>query len=407
VTVSGPGTPVHPARAAYAGQLLFGIVMALLGAVLPELSARTGLGLAQAGSLFLVMNGCILAGSLALGPLIDRFGTKPPLALGPLLAAVGLTLFAIADGWRALLPGAALLGLGGGAVNGSSNTLVADLHDSQEARSAALNRLGVFFGIGAVLVPLAIGLALEAVGLPAILAGTVALCLLVAVHNAALALPPPKQPRHVPLAQAARLAREPFLLVFAALLFLQSGNEFLAGGYISTLLVRELDFSVRAAAAAMAGFWASLMLARVLLSRLARNIEGTRVLVACGLLTAAGATLLVSTRSEAAALLAVAWLGAGIAGVFPAALGIVGARYPAFTGTVFGLLLAAALSGGMLLPWLGGRVGEAHGLRTALAMVVVQSLAIAGLAAFSRRLPPPARAQARASAFSYAASRDA
>jgi fucose permease len=84
---------------------------------------------------------------------------------------------------------------------------------------------------------------------------------------------------------------------------------------------------------------------------------------------------------------AVAWVGAALAGVFPTALGIVGARYPGFTGTVFGLLLTAALTGGMLLPWLTGQVGEARGLRPALGVVAAQFLAIAALAALARRIP--------------------
>ena len=35
------------------------------------------------------------------------------------------------------------------------------------------------------------------------------------------------------------------MLVFAALLFFQSGNEFVAGGFVSSFLVREIGFSVR------------------------------------------------------------------------------------------------------------------------------------------------------------------
>ena len=77
---------------------------------------------------------------------------------------------------------------------------------------------------------------------------------------------------------------------------------------------------------------------------------------------------------------AVVGLGASLAGIFPTALGIVGARYPGFTGTFFGLLIAAGLSGGMLLPWLTGLVGESHGLRPALAIVAAQFLGIALLA---------------------------
>jgi MFS family permease len=50
------------------------------------------------------------------GGLVDRFGARPPLILGPLVAAVGLALFALpgTDGpyWTTFFPAMAVLGLG-------------------------------------------------------------------------------------------------------------------------------------------------------------------------------------------------------------------------------------------------------------------------------------------------------
>jgi fucose permease len=379
------GWRARPAAAAYASHLLFGIVMALLGAILPTLSVRIGFDLAQAGRLFLVMNACLLLSSLGLGPLMDRFGMKPPLVVGSLLVGAGLALVALARDYESLAWGAVVLGLGGGGLNTGGNTLVADLHQAQEARSAALNRLGVFFGIGAVLMPLAIGLLLQAAELGSILLAGAALCVAVALHNALVALPPPKRQHHVPLADVVRLAREPFVLVFAALLFFQSGNEFVAGGYASSFLVRENGLSVRAASWALTGFWVALMLARLVLSRVALRVNGPRLLVLCALASAAGTALLVLSRHPAIAVLALLCMGAGFAGIFPTALGIVGARHPALTGTVFGLLITAALTGGMLLPWLSGIIGEAHGLRPVMTLVAAQCLAIAAIAAYAGR----------------------
>jgi fucose permease len=364
---------------------LFGIVMALFGAILPALRARLGIDLAQAGGLFLVMNAGMLATSLGLGPLVDRFGMKPPLAAGPVVEGLGLAVVASAAGYTALAWGALLIGIGGGALNSSTNALVADLHDSPEARSAALNKLGVFFGIGAVLMPFAIGLLLEAASFSAILLAAALVCLLVAVHNTLAPLPPPKQAGHPPLAGILALARQPVVVVFAALLFFQSGIEFVAGGFVSSFLVRETGFSVEAAAWTVAGYWGALMLARLVLSRAALRLDGRRLIVGCALATAASVSLLAASRQPAVAVSASLAIGAALAGIFPTAFGIVAARYPSRTGTVFGLLLAAALSGGMLLPWFAGQVGEAHGLRPALLVVAALSLAVAALAALSSR----------------------
>jgi fucose permease len=103
---------------ACAGIFVFGIVMALLGAIMPSLSATLDFNLAEAGTLFLIMNGCMLATSLMLGILMDRFGMKPPLAIGPFLVAAALVLIASAARYADLLPAVVLAGVGGGCMIG-------------------------------------------------------------------------------------------------------------------------------------------------------------------------------------------------------------------------------------------------------------------------------------------------
>ena len=172
-TVSGGPVPApgsqdsrpDPSAAAFAGMFLFGIAAALLGATLPLLSERLEIGLGRVGTLFLVMNACMLASSFALGALQDRFGMKPPLVAGPLVVGAALLVVAGAESYAQLLLAVALLGVGGSALNGASNALVADLHEDPAAKSAALNRVGLFFGFGALFIPFAIGLLLRAAGL--------------------------------------------------------------------------------------------------------------------------------------------------------------------------------------------------------------------------------------------------
>src|ERR1039457_913375 len=88
--------------AAYAGMFVFGIVMALLGAILPSLAGRLQIGAADIGTLFLVMNGAMLAASLVLGLAIDRFGMRPPLAFGPVLVAAALAIVVRAEAFPQL-----------------------------------------------------------------------------------------------------------------------------------------------------------------------------------------------------------------------------------------------------------------------------------------------------------------
>jgi len=358
---------------------LFGIAAALLGATLPLLSERLEIGLGRVGTLFLVMNACMLASSFALGALQDRFGMKPPLVAGPLVVGAALLVVAGAETYAHLLLAVALLGVGGSALNGASNALVSDLHEDLAAKSAALNRVGLFFGFGALFIPFAIGLLLRTAGLRAILTAGAVLCALVAVANALPAYPPAKQAGGLSLAEAARLARDPLVLLLGLLLFFQSGNEFIVGGYTTTLLTSEVGMSVGAASYALAGYWAALMLTRAWLGRGRSSLTGGRLVAASAAASAVVTALLVTATAPYVAVAMVVLLGAALAGIFPAVLGVAGSRYPAHSGTVFGILFTMALSGGMTLPWVTGQAAAAWGLRPALGLVVLQFLAVLAL----------------------------
>ena len=351
---------------AYAGIFVFGIVMALLGAVLPVISSQIGFDLGQAGNLFLVMNSAMLVSMLSLGILTDRFGAKPVLVGGPLFVAAALTVLVMAASYGAVLASAGLLGIGGGALNGATNTLVADLHTDVRKKSSALNLLGVFFGFGALFIPFTIGTALRDFGIGPILWLAVALSAAPAVLFLALRFPPAKQSEGVPLGQAVRLGRNPLVLLTAFLLFFQSGNEFTLGGYISTYLTRELGASIAASSYLLAAYWGAVMVTRVISSRLLLWMKGTTLVLLSAAASAAAIALLLVAASAVVAAIAVALIGAGFASIYPTTLGFAGSRFERHSGTVFGIIFAIALIGGMLLPWGVGQLARDRGLRSAL-----------------------------------------
>lgn len=355
---------------------VFGIVMALLGAILPVVSDRIRFDLTLAGVLFLAMNFAMLVSMLGLGPLMDRFGKKPALVAGSLLVAAALALIAGAPSYRVLAAGILLLGAGGGALNGATNTLVADLHEDPREKNSALNLLGVFFGFGALFLPFVIASLLETFGLLPILALAIALSLAPAALSLALAFPPPKHAGGLPLAETGRLARNPLVLLFGFLLFFQSGNEFIMGGYTSTYLVREVGMSISSASYLLAAYWGAIMLARAISSRLLLRVRGPVVVLLSAAGSALGVLLLISARSAGFAAFAVVLVGLSFASIYPTVLGLAGSRFAAWSGTVFGILFAIALTGGMILPWAVGRLAQAFGLRPALALASANALVI-------------------------------
>ncbi len=369
----------------WAGMFVFGIVMALIGAVIPVLSEQIGFGLGDVGRLFLVMNATMLATSLFVGPAMDRFGIKAPLVLGAWVVAVALWAIAGALRFADLVPAVVGLGFGGGALNAGTNTLVADLHEDPVRKASALNVLGVFFGFGALFLPMSIGALLRHVGLSGLLLSAAALCLVIGLAAAVLRFPPAKQGHGWAPAQVPQLLRDPLVLALAFLLFFESGNEFILGGYAAAFLTHELRVPIAGASYLLGAYWAVLMLSRLVLARIVDRFGAHRVVVLGALAAAAGALIVGASPTASIAVIGILLTAAALAGIFPTVLGLAGTAFPQRSGTVFGILFTIGLTGGMTMPWLAGQVAESAGLRTVLALAAANFVAVAILGALARR----------------------
>jgi fucose permease len=371
---------------AFGGMFLFGIVVALLGAVLPVVSVPLGLDLEEMGDLFVALNGAILLGSPLVGAVIDRFGYRGPLTLGPLLIGVALVLV-----WRSATPlelgGAiALLGFAGSAMNGAPNALVADLYADARVKAAALNRLGIFFGFGALFLPFLIGALLGRLGLGPLLLIAAGLCVVVSGLGALPRLPPAKQPGALRPGEALALLRHPLVRVLGAVLFFEAGNEMLVGGYLTTFLTRETGASVAQASWVLAAYWVALMAGRLLLGRVLLRVSAAGLMPAMGAGAALAMVPLVfptSLPTTATLFVASAFC---LSGIVPTTLAVAGTALPARTGTLFGLLFAVSVVGSMTVPWVGGQVAAAHGLRAIPALAAVGYFAVGLLALSAKRL---------------------
>ncbi len=357
------------------GMLTFGIVLTVLGAVLPSVITRFGIDKVQAGSLFLLMTFAILAASLVFGPLADRYGYKGMLLVATALIALGLEGIAFAGSMSVLRIAIVLIGFGGGIINGGTNALVADI--SSEEKGANLNLLGVFFGIGAVGVPFILATLGESFPQSTVIAAVGALVLIPLLAIAMTEFPAPKQAQGFPIAAAGKLVRDPLLLMMGIMLFLESGMEITVGGWTSTFVNEVLAVPARRALVILSLYWLGMMLARLALGTFLRRMPPARAMFACITVGLVGALILLNTRDPHIAAVSVFMLGVGFAATFPTVLGFVGERYAALAGTAFSLVISMALVGGMLMPWLAGVIGASHGMRGSFVIVPTALLLLA------------------------------
>jgi len=249
--------------------------------------------------------------------------------------------------------------------------------------------VAMFFGVGALFVP---ALAASAGGRFAILA-TAAVTAACATGYLILRFPAPAETGGFSLLASLKAARNPGAMLFAVLLFLESGSEASIGGWTSTY-VGAMGSPARTATIVLAGYWAALIAGRLAAARLPRSTSKTRLVVLSGIGSAAGCALLLISASPAVMFAGAAITGASQAAIYPATLAIAADRYQRNAGTIFGFLFAAGLSGGMLFPWSIGRIAPPFGLRAAMLLPLFGGVLIAMLAAaIARRFTatPPIR----------------
>jgi FHS family glucose/mannose:H+ symporter-like MFS transporter len=362
------------------GIFVFGIVMAVLGTLfgLPAMRERLKIDLAQQGNVFLFLYVGILLATLVAGPVIDSIGNKVILVTSAALVASGMAGFAYAHSFGSAAMPAVLLGLGGGGLNTSTNALVSNLYG--EDRGPMLNVLGIFYGIGALGIPL---LAAVTAGhfpiAPQLLicAGLAGACALLFLG---VQFPEASGARSFSWREMVEVARFPGVLMLGLLLFCESGNEASIGGWTSTYAT-EMGLGARTATLILAGYWAALMVGRLLVARMLKVVGKRQLVLGSGLGALAGSAVLLTSRSEATLVAGVLLIGLSYAGVFPTALAIAGDTYRKMTGTVFGLLFAIALVGGMSFPWAVGQISQGLGVRYGMVVPLAGAAGICVLAA--------------------------
>lgn len=342
------------------GMLLFGIGMITLGALLPDLKLKHSLDAIEAGTLFSILPAGILAGSLLFGPLSDRHGYRLVLSLSALLMFAGFEGLAWAQPVWILALSVFLFGIGGGAINGATNAVVADI--SATGKGANLSLLGVFYGIGALGMPLLLGLLKEHTTFETIVTGTGVLCLLSAILFMIVRYPAAKQSRGISLKQIRALLSDITLLIIAFFLFFQSAFEGLMNNWSTTYLTEHDGLSYEAALIGLSLLVVGMTLMRLLIGSLFRDMEEKKLLNISFIIILSSLILLRLSGSALQAASALFLTGAGLAAGFPTMLGLVGQRYPSLSGTVFSFVLVIALTGNMIINWLMGVTAERWGI---------------------------------------------
>jgi FHS family glucose/mannose:H+ symporter-like MFS transporter len=355
------------------GMLLFGIGLITLGAVVPDLKEKFQLDEVSSGTLFSILPLGILTGSLLFGPVCDRYGYRILLTLSCLFMFIGFEGLAYTTSHGLLKICIVLIGFGGGAINGATNALVADI--STTGKGANLSLLGVFFGIGAIGMPFILGVLRNRFNFEAIVATTGFLTLATGIFYILTVFPPPKQLQGFPIKRSLELIKDNVLILIAFFLFFQSSFEAIINNWTTTYLIKYLFTGESDALFGLSSYIAGMAVMRLLIGSVFRSVQPKKILFASFGLILIALICLKTGHTFGVALTGLVLLGAGLAGGFPIMLGFVGDRYKELSGTAFSFAFVIALMGNMLINYLMGIIARTFGIQHLISVSFIELIA--------------------------------
>jgi MFS family permease len=357
------------------GMLLFGIALISLGSITPDLKEKLSLDDFAAGTLFSILPLGILTGSLLFGPIADKYGYKILIFLSCILLSAGFEGIAFTESSGLLKAAIFLIGLAGGAINGATNALVSDI--SEYDKTANISLLGVFFGIGALGIPLVLGILGEGFRFEKIVAAVGILSFLTGILFAVIKLPPPKIAEKIPVTGILAFFKDKVLILIAVFLFFQSSFEGLMNNWTTTYLADHLLVPQDEALYGLSLFVAGMVIMRLITGTILRNIPVRRILIASLIFVLLGIICIKSGISSGTALTGFMLVGAGLACGFPVMLGFTGARYVSLSGTAFSFVLTIALLGNMVINYCMGVISMKYGISHLITVTFAEMIIMA------------------------------
>ena len=364
--------------AAILGIFVYGMIAAMLGTILPDLSDRFKLTPSQNGTIAFGQALGLMIASLGVGPLLDTQGDKVGIILG--LVFIVLALFGLprSRGYASIVLLLFLLGLGGGIVVTGANALVSGV--SEAHRATALNLVNLFFGLG--------GLATPFISANLFKRDWVRLCYSVAfltvvaiVVQAVVPMPAPAGGSGFVLTQVGPILGRPLLFLLGSFLFLYISCEVGVWNWLARHLIAQGIPESRALNILSLGFALGLLTGRVAISPVLISVPAVEVTLGASIAMAITTFLMLRTNKAGTAGVLVFIAGLAMAPVFPTTLAITGSAFPHMTGTAIGFVIACGWCGLAVSSRIIGAIagGDPRRLKKALLLIPASAVLMVGL----------------------------
>ena len=351
----------------FTGIFLFGVSMVIIGSILPVLKARFGMSDIEAGGLFTILPIGLLIGAIFFGPIVDRFGYRGVLSVASLFLALGFAGIAYSPSVGLLSACIFFFGIGGGTINGATSALVSDLSEGK-GKIINLNWLGMFYGVGAFSMPLALSIVSDE-HLITVLNIAAVLSLLSAFFFLIIKYPIMVQKEKITLKVIPAFVKNKLFITITFYLFFQSAFEAIVNNWSVSYFIDSLGMDQGKALVALSYSVMGLVIMRLLIGSIFKNFTHNRLInISLSLLIIGALGLMINgyVYNSVGMIL----LGAGLAPGFPVMLGLVGEMYKEVSGTAFSFAMLVALIGNTLINYTTGVLTNHFGMQAYIYVVL-------------------------------------
>lgn len=343
----------------FTGIFLFGVSMVIIGSTLPVLKERFGMSDVEAGGLFSILPLGLLVGSVAFGPIADKYGYRWVLAVASVLLSLGFLGIAHAGSVNLLRICIFLFGIGGGVMNGASSALVSDLSE-KEKKITNLTWLGAFFGIGAFFMPMALSVIDKAYHTLVIDVACV-LSLLIAILFAVIAYPVTIQKDKISFRLIPVFFKNKLFIAICLYLFFQSAFEAIVNNWTVSYFL-DLNVNEDKALYAFSSSVLGMIVMRVLTGSVLKKMRFNQLMGLALFILAIGLILLILPTPYYLKVAGMFLIGSGLAPGFPVMLGTAGELFKEVSATAFSFAMLVALIGNTLINYTTGVLTEKYGM---------------------------------------------
>ncbi|NUW45240.1 MFS transporter [Nonomuraea rhodomycinica] len=365
--------------------VMAGLMVGTMTVRIPALTDKLGLSESVVGAILLVWGLGALVTMQSMRRVMARFGSRSVLRVGGPLTALGLVGVAFAPNLPVLLGAAAFFGLAFGMVDIAMNAQGSTVERAYGR--PLMNGMHAGWCVGAIsagaLGSLAIALGLSFTANLA-LVGLVSLPVMILAGRAYLAEAPARE-----AGTAARRRMPPIVYLLGALMFFAFMVEGTVADWNGLFMRDTLGAPEAVAALGYPVFEVGMLIARLTGDRLRSRFGVRGMLTVSGLATAGFFTVVLAAPAPLMAVLAMFFVGLGVATISPMTLSLAGTATDN-PGPAIAQAGAMGYAGLLLGPVVIGFLSDATSLRTALGLAVVLGLLITLAARLLPREEPEA-----------------